>query len=125
GRLRIEIRTVNHRYFNFAPRLPHDLSSLEGDLRERLRREFERGHISIQVRWIEAPEAESGLVVDVDRARAVTERLRELQSALSLEGGVTLELVARQPEVLTLTRPEPAEVSWAAVEPIAAEAAAE
>lgn len=125
GRLRIEIRTVNHRYFNFAPRLPHDLTSLEGDLRERLRREFERGHIGVQVRWIETPAAESALVVDIERARAVTDRLRELQDALSLEGGVSLELVARQPEVLTVARPEPVEVSWAAVEPIAAEAAAE
>ena len=125
GRLRIEIRTVNHRYFNFAPRLPHDLSSLEGDLRERLRREFERGHISVQVRWIEAPESESRLVVDAERARAVAERLRELQDSLGLEGGVTLELVARQPEVLTLARPEPVEVAWAAVEPVAADAAAE
>ena len=125
GRLRIEIRTVNHRYFNFAPRLPNDLSGLEGELRERLRREFERGHISVQVRWSEAPSAESRLVVDTERARAVTERLRELQSALELEGGVTLELVARQPEVLTLARPEAVEVAWTEVEPIAAEAAAE
>lgn len=125
GRLRMEIRTVNHRYFNFAPRLPHDLSSLEGDLRERLRRDFDRGHISVQVRWIELPAAESRLVIDADRARAVTERLRELQSSLGLDGGVTLELVARQPEVLTVARPEPAEVAWAALEPIAAEAAAE
>jgi uncharacterized protein (TIGR00255 family) len=125
GRLRMEIRTVNHRYFNFAPRLPHDLSSLEGDLRERLRRDFDRGHISVQVRWIELPAAESRLVIDADRARAVTDRLRELQSSLGLDGGVTLELVARQPEVLTVARPEPVEVAWAALEPIAAEAAAE
>lgn len=125
GRLRIEIRTVNHRYFNFAPRLPHDLGSLEGELRERLRREFDRGHISVQVRWSESPAAESTLVVDAERARTVAERLRELQDALGLEGAVTLELVARQPEVLTVARPEPVEVSWAAVEPIAAVAAAE
>lgn len=125
GRLRIEIRTVNHRYFNFAPRLPQDLSGLEGELRERLRRDFERGHISVQVRWAEAPAAESTLVVDAERARAVAEQLRGLQSALGLEGGVTLELVARQPEVLATVRPEPVEVAWAAVEPIAAAAAAE
>src|SRR6476646_2979890 len=45
GRLRVEIRTVNHRYFNLAPKLPADLSSLEGEMRERLRREFDRGHV--------------------------------------------------------------------------------
>lgn len=125
GRLRIEIRTVNHRYFNFAPRLPQDLSGLEGELRERLRREFERGHISVQVRWAETPQAESALTVDLERARAVAGRLRELQEALGLEGGVTLELVARQPDVLAVARPEPVEVAWTEVEPIAAAAAAE
>ena len=44
GRLRVEIRTVNHRYFNLAAKLPSDLGALEGELRERLRREFDRGH---------------------------------------------------------------------------------
>ena len=101
GRLRVEIRTVNHRYFNLAPKLPGDLSGLEGELRERLRREFDRGHVAVQVRWTEYPERAGGFAVDLDRARLVTSRLRELQSALGLAGDVTLELVARQPDVLS------------------------
>lgn len=43
GRLRAEIRTVNHRFFNLAAKLPTDLAALEPDLRERLRQEFDRG----------------------------------------------------------------------------------
>ena len=35
GRLRMEIRTVNHRYFNLAAKLPSELAPLEGELRER------------------------------------------------------------------------------------------
>jgi uncharacterized protein (TIGR00255 family) len=56
GRLRVEIRTVNHRFFNLAPRLPADLAGIEGELRERLRREFDRGHIAVQLRWAESTE---------------------------------------------------------------------
>src|SRR5215208_6463016 len=123
GRLRVEIRTVNHRYFNFAPKLPGDLSGLEGELRERLRRDFDRGHIAVQVRWVEHPERAGGLAVDLDRARLVTSRLRELQSALGLSGDVTLELVARQPEVLSTTSEAAVEVPWADVEPVVARAA--
>ena len=125
GRLRVEIRTVNHRYFNIAAKLPSDLGGLEGEVRERLRREFDRGHVAVQVRWAEYPERAGGLAVDLDRARLVTSRLRELQAALGLSGDVTLELVARQPEVLSTTSEAAVEVPWAEVEPIVAQAAAD
>jgi uncharacterized protein (TIGR00255 family) len=125
GRLRIEIRTVNHRYFNLAPKLPNDLGGLEGELRERLRREFDRGHVAVQVRWVEYPERAGGLAVDLDRARLVTARLRELQAALGLAGDVTLELVARQQDVLSTTSEASVDVPWAEVEPILGQAASE
>lgn len=125
GRLRVEIRTVNHRYFNLAPKLPADLSGLEGELRERLRREFDRGHVAVQARWSEYPERAGALAVDLDRARVVTARLRELQSALGLAGEVTLEMVARQPDVLSTTSEAAAEVPWAEVETVVARAAAD
>src|SRR5215207_3507576 len=125
GRLRVEIRTVNHRYFNLAPKLPSDLSALEGELRERLRREFDRGHVAVQARWTEYPERAGGLAVDLERARLVTSRLRELQSALGLAGDVTVEMVARQPEVLSTTTEAAVEAPWSEVEPIVAQAAAD
>lgn len=126
GRLRLEVRTVNHRFFNFAPKLPYELAPLEGELRERLRQDVERGHVALQARWLESPTGAgaSGLALDLDRARAVADRLRELQVALGLGGGVTLELIARQPDVLTVASGAPVEVSWGEVEPIVGEAAA-
>ena len=78
GWIRFEIRTVNHRHFNLATKLPAELAVLEGELRERLRREFDRGHVAVQARWTEYPAAAGGFTVDVERARVVTERLREL-----------------------------------------------
>jgi uncharacterized protein (TIGR00255 family) len=125
GRLRVEIRTVNHRYFNLAPKLPGDLAGLEGDLRERLRRDFERGHVAVQARWTEYPERAGGIVVDLERARLVARRLRELKDTLGLDGDVTLEMVARQPEVLSTTSEAAADTPWAEVEPIVAQAAAD
>jgi uncharacterized protein (TIGR00255 family) len=125
GRLRVEIRTVNHRHFNLAPKLPGDLGGLEGELRERLRREFDRGHVAVQVRWTESPERTGGVAVDFDRARVVASRLRELQAALGLGGEVTLELVARQPDVLSTTSEAAGDVPWAEVEPVVAMAAVE
>ena len=124
-RLRVEIRTVNHRYFNLSAKLPSDLSALEVELRERLRRDFERGHISVQARWTESAEGADGFEVDLDRARLVVARLRELQSSLGLGGEVTLDLVARQPAVLGSGANGAGDIAWAEVEPVVAQAGSE
>jgi uncharacterized protein (TIGR00255 family) len=124
-RLRVEIRTVNHRYFNLSAKLPSDLGSLEGELRERLRRDFDRGHISVQARWAESLEPVADFTVDLERARLVTNRLREMQSALGLGGEVTVELVARQPDVLAYATDGVNEIPWIEVEPVVARAGQE
>lgn len=125
GWIRLEIRTVNHRHFNLAPKLPGELAGLEGELRERLRREFDRGHVAVHGRWTEHPARAGGFTVDLERARLVADRLRAMQSALGLDGGVTLELVARQPDVLSLAANDATEASWNELEPIVARAASE
>jgi uncharacterized protein (TIGR00255 family) len=125
GWIRLEIRTVNHRHFNLATKLPGELAPLESELRDRLRREFDRGHVSVQGRWTEYPARSSGFTVDLDRARLVTERLRDLQGALGLGGEVTLELVARQPDVVSLSGNDSTEIAWSEVEPVVAKAAAD
>ena len=123
GRLRVEIRTVNHRFFNLAAKLPNDLAALEPDLRERLRQDFDRGHIAVQIRWLESAERE--LTVNIVRARMVADRLQGLQAMLGLGGRVDLDLIARQPEVLSWGGAAVSEVPWPEVEPIVAQAAAE
>ena len=125
GRLRVEIRTVNHRYFNLATKLPSELAQHEGEIRERLRREFDRGHVAVHGRWTEYPARAGGFSVDLERARLVAGRLRELQSSLGLGGELPLDLVARQPEVLSTAAEGALEAPWAEVEPIVAQAAAE
>ncbi len=122
GRIRIEIRTVNHRHFNPSIKLPNDLTALEGEVRERLRKEFDRGHISATVRWTEFPERPAGIKVDLERARLVAAKLRELQTVLKIPGEVDLGLVVRQPEVITSAAAEENVVTWAELEPIVAQA---
>jgi uncharacterized protein (TIGR00255 family) len=124
-RLRVEIRTVNHRYFNLSAKLPSDLTLLEAELRERLRRDFDRGHVTVQARWAESLEVDAGFGVDLERARLVAARLREMQAALGLGGEITVELVARQPDVLTYASNGAGEIPWTEVEPIVAQAGRE
>jgi uncharacterized protein (TIGR00255 family) len=124
GRLRVEIRTVNHRYFNPQLKLPYDLSGLESDLRDRLRRLLERGHVAVTARWLEQPAAAGGVALDLDRARAVVRALRQLKKSLRLKGEPDLAFVARHPDVLAATS-DGTVTRWADVQPIVERAAAD
>lgn len=127
GRIRVEVKTVNHRHFNPSFKLPGELAAVEGDLREGLRKEFDRGHIAVSVRWTEWAERKGTLRVDQERAKEVADRLRELKDGLGLSGEVSLELVARQSGVLSdaVVEEAPTAVSWAEVEPTIAKAVAD
>lgn len=126
GVLRVEIRGVNHRFFHLAAKLPGDLAAFEVDLRDRLRREFERGHLAVQIRWTSAPTAAVGtLAVNAERAREAAARLRELQVAAGLTGEIPLDLIARQPDVFVASDAETSAAQWAELEPIVAAAAAQ
>jgi uncharacterized protein (TIGR00255 family) len=119
GVLRIEIRSVNHRFFTLTLKAPAEFQALEGAVRERLRRVFERGHLTVQIRWLEASAAGAAAVrLDVDRAREAMARLRELQAAVGLGGQITLDLVARQPDVFRAVEVEPAVPDWGAFEDV-------
>ena len=123
GRLRIDIRTVNHRYYNPQMRLPFELAGAESQIREHLRQRLDRGHVSVSARWIEPPETESGVTVDLARARQVVAALKELKKKLRLKGEPELAFVARQPDVLTLQSDGQAAVAWTELEPIVEQAA--
>src|SRR2546428_11839235 len=69
GRLRIEIRTVNHRYFNPQLKLPADLAGVESEMRERVRQLVERGHVAVKARLVGGPGAEREITLVLSRAR--------------------------------------------------------
>lgn len=125
GRLRIEIRTVNHRFFNPQLKLPADLTGIEADLRERLRQLLDRGHVTVSARWVEVADAQRPITVDVTQAKRVVEAVRSLKKQLKLKGDVDLAFVARQPDVLVFKNGDPTPVTWDEVRPLVERAAAE
>ncbi len=123
GRFGVEIRTVNHRYFNLSLKVPSDFAPLEGDLRELLRREFERGHVSVSLRWTESAGRMMAPQLNLERAYEVLDVLRRLQTELGLPGQIDVSMLARQPEVITNAATEPEPPAWDAVAPVVQEAA--
>ncbi len=123
GRLHLELRSVNHRHLSLQLKLPADLAPLEPDLRERLRARLSRGHVTLAAQWTEEPPRPAGLKVNLARARELLQAWRTLEQELGLPGEVSLDWIARQPEVLQTQGGESALVDRAAVFRLADQAA--
>lgn len=97
GRLRVELRVVNHRYLNVNARMPAALARHEPDLREWLRGWFARGAVNCTVRLEPeaAPGAASGPRLDEARVTAYLTAFEELRSRFGVQGTPDLALLAR------------------------------
>lgn len=101
GPLRVELRTVNHRYLNVNTRLPTALTRFENEIREWLRGSFERGHVNCALRWDHdggAPPV--SLRLDTQRVEAYLKVFRELNERYGIPGTPDLALLARHNDIL-------------------------
>jgi uncharacterized protein (TIGR00255 family) len=96
-RVTVELRTVNHRFFNPSIKVPASFARWEGDVREALRQRIARGHVSVSVRIVREGEGTGG--IDEARFAAYVEQLRSLQQRHGLAGDVDVGTVLRMPEV--------------------------
>ena len=94
----LELRTVNHRFFNPSIKLPSALSQWEGELREQLRKGIARGHVTATARI----ERGGGDVQAIDEQKVAryAEMLRGLQQRHGLDGAVDVATILRFPDVL-------------------------
>ena len=99
-RVGVELRTVNHRFFNPSLKLPASFSRWEPELRERLRQRVARGHVTLSVR-AERDVERQPLAIDDARVGAYVAQLRELQQRHGIGGDIDLATILRLPDVLT------------------------
>ena len=98
-RVTVELRTVNHRFFNPNIKLPGALSRWEGDVRAALQKAIARGHVSLTAR-LERDTAATAHV-DEERFAAYAAQLRALQSRHGFTEALELRTVLRLPDVVS------------------------
>jgi len=98
-RVSVEVRTVNHRFFNPSIKLPPAFSAWEGDVREALRAVIARGHATVTVRT-HRDVSDSTAGIDETRFAAYAAHLNELAKKYGLSGEVDVATVLRMPDVI-------------------------
>src|SRR5687767_600182 len=99
ARVTVELRSVNHRFFNATIKLPAELSRWEGEVREALRKRLSRGHITLNAR-VDRGVAGPPLI-DEERFSAYVGLLRDLKDRFGLAGDVDVATVLRMPDVMS------------------------
>jgi uncharacterized protein (TIGR00255 family) len=99
ARVSVEVRTVNHRFFNPSIKLPSAYARWEGDVRETLRRRIARGHVTLSAHINRDADA-GAIVVDEARFAAYVARLTELKARYALGGELDVGTLLRLPAVV-------------------------
>ena len=98
ARASVEIRTVNHRFFNPSVKLPSAFSRWEGEIRDLLRQKIARGHVTLVAR-IDRDESTSPVIDETRLAHYLT-ALKALQKKHKLAGELDLATLLRLPDVI-------------------------
>jgi len=104
GRVSVEVRSVNHRFFSPSIKLPSALNRWEGDVREALRRKVARGHVTLGARFEREASEESP--IDEARFAAYVSQLRGLQERYELDRALDVGTLLRLPDVFAATARE-------------------
>jgi uncharacterized protein (TIGR00255 family) len=118
GTLKIEIRSVNHRHFNAQIKTCRELVILEGELKDALRKQVERGHVSLSARWQEEPDRGQRLTIDPERAQEILDAVRVLKEQVEVEGEPDLAFLMRQPDVMRHESGEEVKATYDEIAPV-------
>ena len=101
GVVRVEIKTVNHRFFNANLRTPAGFDRFEGDIQSWLRPLLSRGHVTYTLSIDrDTAAANDGLPeLDLERAKRYGELLETLRRELGVEAPLDLSHISRFGEI--------------------------
>lgn len=96
GRLRLEVKTVNHRFFNASIKTPSGFDKFEGTISASLKKHLFRGHVNV---FLSIDRSGAGLPPriepDLEQGRAIHNALDLVRNELGVPGAVDLEMVVR------------------------------
>ena len=119
----VEIRSVNHRYYEFSARIPRSLSFAEDKLRALLAGKIGRGKVEVSVYITNTTANDEQITVNRQVLGDYVAALRSVQEEYSLNDDLALSHVLRMPDALTVVKTQTDEEDlWADVSAVAQQA---
>ncbi len=102
----VEIKSVNHKYFEFSSRVPRNYSFLEEQLKSFLKERISRGKVEAYVTLENTAEDDAKISINRNFADGYVAALRELAEVYSLRDDISVSTVSRNSDVFEIKRSE-------------------
>ena len=123
--IRVEIKSVNHRYFEYSARVPRSSGFLEEKLKRLLSGVISRGKVDVGVMIQTVEGTNEEITINKEVAKSYIEALRSVKDEFDLVDDLSLSVVAKFPDVFTVVKAQTDEDAlWADVESVAKKAIA-
>lgn len=120
----VEIRSVNHRYYEFSARVPRAYGYLEEKLKSYINGRISRGKVEVSVTITNVEGKDALVEVNKTIAKGYVDALRAANAELGLTDDLTLSQLIRLPDIFTVRKTaDDEEVIWNDVKIVAEEAA--
>ncbi len=121
--IKVELRSVNARFFEYSSRLPRSCAFLEDKLKKLVAAKVSRGKVELSLSIQTVTAADTVVSVNWSLAQGYRAALDSLIEKMDLKNDVTAGMIARFPEVLTQTAaPTNEEELWQDVQSVALQA---
>ena len=112
----VEVKSVNHRFFEFSCRVPRAYGYLEGKLKGYLQGRISRGKVDVGVIVVNADGANANIEINYELAKSYTTGLRELGEKLNIKDDLSLSTISHFSDIFIVKKGlEDEETIWDSV----------
>ena len=101
GRVSIEIKSLNHKYFDIVSRFASGFLVFEDRIKTAIQKHVKRGRINITLEYDDFTKKDADARIDIVAARRYAKQLKNLKKALGLSGEITVQQIMSMPGIIT------------------------
>ena len=118
-KISVEIKAVNHRYLDLSIKMPKKFNYFEAAMRTLLKDYIQRGKVDVFITYEDYTEDQVSLKYNSTLAAEYMKNFEKMAEQFGLEDDVTVSMLSRCPEVLTMEQvPEDEEHRWAMLQEV-------
>lgn len=102
----VEIKTINHRYCDINLKMPKSLISIEDKIRSTIQKKINRGKVDVFINLTTYDKKDIRTVFNETLADSYVECLQSIKNRYDIKDNISLSLVAKFPEVVTIEQQE-------------------
>jgi uncharacterized protein (TIGR00255 family) len=103
GRLIVELKTVNHKFYELSSRIPASIMFLEDRIRNHINVRIKRGKVNLNLVVEDGRELDKSININRPLVKRYYDAISGLKKELGAKGEVTMDQLLSMPDVITYT----------------------